>query len=149
MAPAAAELTPPPFTLSYSDAGLTEILIKDAKLHYVWHTDRHFEDSKLVALGSLENYDRHQIDVWLTDTELQRFRNWVAQHQVFKFEKEYPSPSGGSSRGAAFRSALTVSDGNHTHSVFWVGDSKVPIGLGTATDALRSCAADIEKSRSK
>jgi hypothetical protein len=137
------------FSLSYTHAGLTEITLKNSKLHYVWHTDRQGDDGILVAVDSFENYDRHQIDVWLTKKEMKLFRNWVERHKVFAFEKDYPSASGGRTRGASFRSALTVVRGQKKHSVLWVGDSKVPKKLTAAIDELRAMASTVQKSRNK
>jgi hypothetical protein len=140
---------PTPLSLSYTHAGLTEITLKEGKLHYVWHTPRQRDDNNVLAQGCPENDDRHQIDVWLTDKELERFRDWISRHKVFDFEKDYPSASGGRERGAAFRSGLTVLRGEKKHSVSWVGDSKVPEGLGEAIGELRGLADAVEKSRNK
>src|SRR5262245_45716996 len=96
------EEKPAPFSLSYAYAGLTEITVKDGKLRYVWHTRRQREGGGTPDRSSLEEYDRHQIDVWLTDRELERFRDWVGRHKVFDLDKDYPSASGGNSRGAAY-----------------------------------------------
>jgi hypothetical protein len=128
---------------------LTEITVKDGKLRYVWHTLRQRDGAATPVLGSLEEYDRHQIDVWLTDKELGRFRSWVARHKVFGFDKDYPSSSGGRSRGAAYQSGLTVILGDKKQTVSWVGDSKAPRELGTAINALTSLADEVEKSRRK
>jgi hypothetical protein len=146
---ARAEGKPTPFSVTCTHAGLAEITLKDGKLHYVWHTTRHWDDGKLLALGCLENYDRHQIDVWLIDKETERFRDWVARYRVFDFEKHYPSASGGSARGAAYQSALTVVRGEKKHSVSWLGDSKVPKALGAAISELNALADAVQKSRNR
>jgi hypothetical protein len=71
---------PAPFSLSYVHAGLSEITVKDGKLHYIWHTERQSGDGKAALDRSgLENYDRHQVDVWLTDKELEQFRAWQSE----------------------------------------------------------------------
>jgi hypothetical protein len=145
---AGAEKKPAPISLSYTHAGLTAITVKDGKLRYVWHTLRQRE-GKVSTPSNLDEYDRHQVDVWLTDKELQRFRDWVAQHKVFGFDKDYPSSSDRRSYGAAFHSGLTVSQGDKKHTVSWVGDSKTPRELDTAIHKLNSLAAKIEKSRRK
>ena len=44
--PAARAEKPGPFSVSYTHAGLTEITVKDGKLHYIWHTDRKWDDGK-------------------------------------------------------------------------------------------------------
>jgi hypothetical protein len=143
-----AEDQPTPLSLSYTHAGLTEITIKDGKLRYVWHTPRQRDDGKPLEQGNLDNYDRHQIDVWLTDKELGQFRDWVGRHKVFDFEKDYPSASGGRGRGAAFQSGLSVA-GEKKHSVSWTGDSKVPKSLGEAIAELSVLADAVQKSRNK
>jgi hypothetical protein len=140
---------PTPLSLSYTHAGLTEITLKDGKLRYVWHTTRHRDDNNPLEQACLENYDRHQIDVWLTDKELEQFRDWVARNKVFDFEKDYPSASGGKDRGAAFQSGLTVVREEKKHGVTWVGDSKVPKTLSTAIGELSALAETVQKSRNK
>jgi hypothetical protein len=146
---AGAEEKPAPFSLSYSHAGLTEITVKDGKLCYVWHTLRRRDDERAPRRGNLDEYDRHQIDIWLTGKEAGRFRDWVVRHKVFGFDKDYPSSSGGRTRGAAFQSGLTVLQGDKKHAVSWVGDSKTPKELDTAINELTSLADEIAKSRRK
>jgi hypothetical protein len=146
-----AEDKPAPFLIDYTHAGLTDITVKDGKLHYVWHTQRLWDDDKAGKPDqqSLANYDRHQVNVWLTDKELGQFRNWVARHKVSEFDKDYPSASGGKSYGAAFQSGLTVVQGDNKHGIAWVGDSKTPEALGVAVKELLELAGEIEKSRRK
>jgi hypothetical protein len=127
---------------------LTQITVKDGKLRYVWHTLRRREE-RAPRRGTLDEYDRHQSDVWLTGKEAGRFRDWVARHKVFGFDKDYPSSSGGRSRGAAFQSGLTVHQGDKKHTVSWVGDSKTPKELNTAINELTTLADEIAKSRRK
>jgi hypothetical protein len=146
---AGAEQKPALISRSYTHAGLTDITVKDGKLRYVWHTLRLWEGKVSPTPSDLDEYDRHQVDVWLTDKELHRFRDWVAQHKVFRFDKEYPSSSDRRSYGAAFHSSLTVSQGDKKHTVSWVGDSKTPRELDTAIRKLNSLVAKIEKSRRK
>ncbi len=140
---------PVPFSIEYAYAGLTEITVKDGKLHYVWHTPRQWDDPKPPDRASLENYDRHQIDVWLTDKEAGRFRDWIARHKVFEFDKAYPSPPDGNSRGAAFQSGLTVVQADKKHGLSWAGDSKIPKALAAAENHLTALCDEIQKSRSK
>jgi hypothetical protein len=142
---------PAPLSLSYAHAGLTEITVKDGKLHYVWHTERQWDDGKpgKPDSSSFASYDRHQVDVWLTDKELERFRTWVARHKPFEFDKDYPSASDGKSRGAAFQSGLTIVQGDRKHAVGWAGDSKTPKALGVAVGELIELADQIQRSRSK
>jgi hypothetical protein len=144
-----AEGKPAPFSLAYAHAGLTEITVKDGKLRYVWHTLRRRDGEVTPRRGNLDEYDRHQIDAWLTDKEAKRFRDWVARHKVFGFDKDYPSSSGGRARGAAFQSGLTIIQEDKKHTVSWVGDSKTPRELDTAINELTALASEIEKSRRK
>ena len=146
---AGAEEKPAPISLSYAYAGLTEITVTDGKLHYVWHTPRRHDDEARPLQSSPTEYDRHQIDVRLTDKELGKFRDWVTRHKVFEFAKDYPSASGGRSRGAAYRSCLSVVQGDKKQAVTWVGDSKTPKVLDTAISELTSLADAIENSRRK
>jgi hypothetical protein len=138
-----------PFSIEYAYAGLTEITVKDGKLHYIWHTPRQWDDPKTLDRSGLENYDRHQIDVWLTDKEARLFRDWIARHKVFEFDKAYPSPPGGNSRGAAFQSGLTVVQSEKKYGVSWAGDSKIPKALAAAENDLTALCDEIQKSRSK
>jgi hypothetical protein len=149
--PVEAKEKPAPFSLSYTHAGLTEITVKDGKLLYVWHTPRRWDGDDVMVKGGLESYDRHQIDVWLTDRELGRFQDWVARHKVFAFDKDYPSaaPPDMASRAAAFKSGLSVVHGDKRRVVSWVGDSKTPKELETAVKELASLADEIQGSRSK
>ena len=142
---------PAPFSLSYAHAGLTEITVKDGKLHYIWRTERLWDDEEAGKsdLSGLADYDRHQVDVWLTDKELEQFRAWVARHKPFEFDKDYPSPPGGTSRGGAFQSGLTVVQGDKKHGIGWAGDSRVPKALGVAVAELIELADKIQRSRSK
>jgi HEAT repeat protein len=148
---ARAEEDAPAFSLSYNSAGLAEVSVKGGKLRYIWHTLRHWDEGEAKNLGSLENYDRHEIDVWLTDIELGRFRDWIGRHKVFEFDQDYPSslPPGLISRASAYESRLTVARGDKKHRVSWVGDSKIPKGLATAKNELLALAGEIQKSRSK
>jgi hypothetical protein len=146
---AAAEEKPTPISLSYASASLTEITVTDGKLRYVWHTPRKRDDETGPAESCPTEYDRHQIDVRLTDKELGKFREWVARHKVFEFAKDYPSSSGGRSRGAAYQSGLTVVQGDKKQTVTWVGDSKTPKELDTAIGELISFADALENSRRK
>jgi hypothetical protein len=138
-------------SLSYTHARLTEITVKDGKLHYVWHTERRWGDDKKGKADqqSFVNYDRHQVDVWLTDKELEQFRTWITRHKPFEFDKNYPSPPGSGSYGGAFQSGLTVAQGDKKHSIGWAGDSKIPKALGEAVSELIKLADGIQKSRSK
>lgn len=135
--------------IDYTYAGLTEIAVKDGKLHYVWHTPRQRDDVKAPEQASLANHDRHQVDIWLTEREMGRFRDWIASHKLFEFDKEYRSASDGKARGAAFGSGLTIALGDKKHGISWVGDSKTPKELGAAVNDLAALADAIQKSRSK
>ena len=140
---------PPPFSIDFAYAGLTEIAVKEGKLRYVWHTPRQRDGVPAADRASLANYDRHQIDVWLTDKEAARFRDWIARHKVFEFDNAYSSPPGGNSRGGAFQSGLTVVLGDKKHGVTWAGDSKEPKKLAVAVNELTSLCGEIQKSRNK
>jgi hypothetical protein len=146
---AGAEEKPAPLSLSYSSEGLTEITVTDGKLRYVWHTPRRQDDQAGPLQSSATEYDRHQIDVRLTDKELGKLRDWVARHKVFGLAQDYPSASGGSARGAAYRSCLSVTQGDRKQAVTWVGDSKIPKELDAAISELTSLADAIENSRRK
>jgi hypothetical protein len=136
------------FSISYTDAGLVELNVKNGQLHYVWHSLRK-KDKPLPDKQSLDSYDRHQVDIRLTDKENERFQEWIETHKLFDLEKEYPSASGGKSYGSAFASALTLVKGKQKHGIAWVGDSKTPKELNDAVNELIRLADEIEKSRRK
>jgi hypothetical protein len=145
---ASAEERPAPLSLSYTYAGLTEITVADGKLHYVWHTLRWHDETGPgpLSLQSLEGYDRHQIDVWLTDNELAKFSAWVARHKVFEFARHFP-PTAGESSHRAYRSSLNVVQGDEKQSLAW--EQKTPKEVDTAISELISIAEGIESSRRK
>ena len=136
------------FSISYSHAGLSELTIQKGKLHYVWHTLRK-KDKPLPDTQSLENYDRHQVDIRLTDKEMAQFQDWIDEHKLFDLKESYPSASDGKSYGAAFETGLTISKGDRKHGITWVGDSKTPKELNEAVNELIRLAEEIEKSRRK
>jgi hypothetical protein len=95
---AGAQEKPVPFEISYVEVGLIAIIVKDGKLNYTWHTSR--KDRFFIEQNG-KAYDRFQIDVWLSDKEQQRFRDWIARHKVFEFKEKYPPKSEIRTRGAA------------------------------------------------
>jgi len=146
---ALAQEKPAAFSVSYTHAGLVEIIIKDGKLHYVWHTERRRDDGKPLDQSNVESYDRHQVDIWLTDKELVRVRQWATQHKLFEFDKDYPSPPGSTSRGGAFQSGLSIVQGDKKHAISWAGDSNTPKALGVAVAELIVLTDEIQRSRNK
>jgi hypothetical protein len=136
------------FSISYSYAGLDELTVENGKLHYVWHTLRK-QDKPLPDTQSLDSYDRHRVDIRLTEKESARFQDWIHEYNLFDLKKSYPSASDGKSYGAAFESGLTISKGDRKHGISWVGDSKTPKELNEAVNELIRLADEIEKSRRK
>jgi hypothetical protein len=136
------------FSISYSHAGLTELTVQKGKLRYVWHTLGK-KDKPSPDTQSLESYDRHQVDIRLTDKEIAQFQDWIDEHKLFDLKDSYPSASDGKSYGAAFETGLTISKGDRKHGISWVGDSKTPKELDEAVNELIRIAEDIEKSRRK
>jgi hypothetical protein len=146
---ALADEKPAAFSVSYTHAGLDDITIQDGKLRYVWHTERRRDDGKLADRSNAESYDRHQVDIWLTDKELVRVRQWAARHKLFEFDRDYPSPPGSTSRGGAFQSSLSIVQGDKKHTIGWAGDSNTPKTLGVAVAELIVLADEIQKSRNR
>jgi hypothetical protein len=136
------------FSISYSHAGLDELTVEKGKLHYIWHTLRK-QDKPLPDAQSIDSYDRHQIDIRLTEKETARFKDWIDEHKLFDLKKSYPSASDGKSYGAAFETGLTISKSDRKQGISWVGDSKTPKELGEAVNELIRLADEIEKSRRK
>lgn len=133
---------PPAFSLSYTHAGLTSLTVKDRKLKYVWHTLRKQDKGSGPLRASMESYDRHEIDVWLTEAEWQQFQECVRRNKLFKLDRTYPSTSKGA-RASAYQSGLTFSLGGKTHGIGWVGDSKTPTNLDTAVNEMVQLADKI------
>jgi hypothetical protein len=136
------------FAISYSHARLDELTVEKGTLHYVWHTLRK-KDTPLPDKQSLDSYDRHQVDIRLTEKESAQFQDWIDEHKLFDLKESYPSASDGKSYGAAFESGLTISKGDHKRGIHWVGDSKTPKELDEAVSELIRIADAIEKSRRK
>ena len=146
---ALAEEKPGAISVSYTHAGLDDIAIKDGKLRYVWHTERRRDNGKPGDRSNAEGYDRHQVDIWLTDKELVRARQWAARHKLFEFDRDYPSPPGSTSRGGAFQSSLSIVQGGKKHTIGWAGDSNTPESLGLAVADLIALVDEIQKSRNR
>jgi hypothetical protein len=135
------------FELSYDGAGLTKVSIKDGKLHYLWHTRR--KDGITRDLGALISYDRHEVDIWLSEAELTQFEDWASRHKIFGFDSNYPSAStpGTVNRGDGFEHVLKIIQADKKHSVIWTGASTLPPTLQTAAADLMSLAKKIKDSR--
>jgi hypothetical protein len=128
----------PPFSLSYDGAGLTQITLKDGKLHFVWHTLRPWTDGQKARLRqSVGTYVRHKIVARLTEEEKDQFRAWISRHKTFDFPRTFPERIKGSkTKGSGSVCSLTLSQGKKSHRIEWNGDLLTPKSLITAVDDL-------------
>jgi hypothetical protein len=136
------------FSIQYNHAGLRMIEVKDGQLHYVWHSLRQFgEGEPMVMRQDLSSYDRYEAHLWLTQQELKRFQDWIAEHKVFRFKPVYKPPTELRTYGVAFKTSISVTQGDKTHSIEWTGDSKIPDRLEKAVDQLVKLCEEVQTSR--
>lgn len=137
-----------PFSIQYNHAGLRKIEVKDGQLHYVWHSLRHFgEGEPMVMRQDLSSYDRYEAHIWLTQQELKRFQDWIAEHKVFQFKSVYKPPTELRTYGVAFKTFISVTQADKTHSIEWTGDSNIPDRLKKAVDQLIMLCEEVQKTR--
>jgi len=121
---------------------------KTVAFSFTWHTERKWDEGQLAAARQgMSNYDRHQIEVWLTPQELQRLQQWAENRSLSRFHSPFPARSGAPSYGAASQSSLRVAVGTDTHALSWSGDSQVPAELSTAVQELAGICRGIETRR--
>jgi hypothetical protein len=136
------------FSIQYNHAGLRKIAIKDGQLHHVWHSLRQFgEGEPVVMRQNLSSYDRYEAHIWLTHQELKRFQDWIAEHKVFQFKPVYKPPTELRTYGVAFKTSISVTQGDKSHSIEWTGDSKIPDRLEKAVDQLVKLCEEVQTSR--
>jgi hypothetical protein len=133
------------FSIHYSHAGLREITIKDGRLKYSWVTGR--IGGPVFPLGTLDDFDQHQMNVWLTDKEMGQFREWMVRHKVFDFKSGYPKRPGRETYGSAFHSVLTVEQKDKKQGISWTGHSQTPESLQAAVGDLIKTADEVRGDR--
>ena len=114
----------------------------------MWHSGRlPFEKGdNSPILQSLEGYDRHSSDIWLTKSELEEFRNWIEKNGMLQLKSEYPEPEN-KTYGSAFHSSLTIECDGEQHSIEWTDDTEIPDSLRDAVNKLVGLSHRIWKSR--
>jgi hypothetical protein len=133
--------------VDYDAAGLTQIKIENGRLHYVWHTPRHYgEGKRVVAQQDMTAYDRHEAHIWLTEEETEAVAEWIEEHNVLDMQEEYPTRQPGS-YGSAFEMTLEASREDRMHSIRWTADSKITEELRTAVAELEELCKTIRRSR--
>lgn len=138
------------FSIQYNHAGLRKIEIKDGQLHHVWHFLRHFtEGEQMVMRQDLSSYDRYEAHIWLTQQELKRFQDWIAEQKIFRFKPVYKPPTELRTYGVAFKTSIFVTQADKTHSIEWTGDSEVPDRLKKAVDQLIKLCEEVQKNRAE
>lgn len=114
---------PAAFEISYSHAKLTKVDVMGNRLHYVWSMPK--QKNQPAMAQDLGDFNRQEFKTELSDDQLEKFREWVARHDIFNFEAEYP-PADPESKGAALSSRLTVVCDGRRHSVAWDRTSLCP-----------------------
>jgi hypothetical protein len=138
------------FSIRYNRAGLRMIEVKDGQLHHVWHSLRQFGEGEAVVMRQdLSSYDRYEAHIWLTQQEMKRFQDWIAEHKVFQFKPVYKPPTKLRTYGVAFKTTVSVTEGDKTHAIEWTGDSKIPDRLEKAVDQLVKLCKEVQKTRAE
>ena len=133
--------------VSYDHAGLTQINVQTGHLRFVWHTLRKY-DKPTPALQDMSSYDRHEVDIWLTDSEIDAISQWMKNSKVFDLPAMFPSKAN-QTYGSAFQTKLTVTLQGRKRSVAWDGDNLLTEEFRKAEiDFLRLCEG-IRKDRDK
>lgn len=134
------------FAISYWHAGLTRIEVKDGKLLHTWHTERKTDDALALPRQSMSNFDRHEVEIWLTSQELGRFRQWADTNHFERLKSPFRARPGGQTYGSAFHTSLTVVLEGSRQGADWNGDAEVPSDLLAAErELLRLCSAIAER----
>lgn len=134
--------------VDYDAAALTQIKIDSGRLHYVWHTLRHYGEGKLVMPPQdMTAYDRHEAHIWLTAEENQAVADWIENHDLLEMPKEYPTRQP-ATYGSAFKLTLEACLGDRAHSIRWTEDSRITAELRAAAVAeLEDLCKTIRSSR--
>lgn len=136
-------------TINYDHAGLSEIRVEAGRLHYVWHTQRKFGQGELAAAWQdMTNYDRHEVDIWLTGDELASLVKWMDTHKVLELPANYPSRAN-KTYGSAFQTTLSVTLEDRKHSMEWNGDSVLTEDIQVAERELLDLCGKLQKDRDK
>jgi hypothetical protein len=138
--------------IEYEHAGLTRLALHpagpgvDAKLSLTWHTARKSEG--IVAdRQDMSSFDRHELDAWLTPSELSTFRQWAETNRIGRFQSPFPTKPGPASYGSAFETSLTVDIDGSRRTLRWNGDSIVPRELESAVSELMRLGEEVKKGR--
>jgi hypothetical protein len=135
--------------IEYKHAGLMRVSVTERKqLDFAWTTGRlPFDEQDASPMRqTMEAYDSHGATIWLTKSEMEQLRKWIADSKIFDLESAYPEPEQ-KTYGSAFHSSLSVEVDGKKKSVAWTGDTKVPDTLRTAINALVKMCQDIRRSR--
>ena len=137
-----------PFSIHYNHAGLRKIEVRDGQLHYIWHALRHFRKGEpMVLRQDLSSYDRYEAHIWLSQQEMKRFQDWIAEYKVFQFKSVYKPPTELRTYGVVFKTSISVTQVDKIHAIEWTGDSEIPARLEKAVDQLIKLCEEVQKTR--
>lgn len=129
---------------SLNDYGaLTFVAVRDKRLLCTWHTVRKF-DGPGVNAQKQPDFDRHDADIWLTDSEIEKLRQVILTNRAFDLKESYASPR---QELAAYRTTISFSIDGRNKSITWDGDSRLPDDVKSFSDDLLKVATSIEQDR--
>lgn len=134
-------------SVNYNHAGLTLIKIENGQLHYIWHTLRK-RDKPLPVRQDMSSYDRHEVHIWLTDSEINAIVQWIKNRKVFDLPASYPVRAQ-KTYGSAFQTTLSVTFEDQKHSIGWNGDSVISEELRDTESELIQLCEKIRNDRGK
>jgi hypothetical protein len=135
--------------VDYDHAGLIQIQIKSGRMHYVWHTARKFAPGETAPIRQdMSHYDRHEVSIWLTGEEVDAVAKWMDTHAVLALPTDYPAKKE-RTRGAAYRSSLSVTLEDRERNIAWHGDSLPSEELRAAEKALIQICDGIRRDRER
>jgi hypothetical protein len=138
--------------IDYEHAGLTRLVLHpagpgvDGKLSLTWHTMRK-SDGAVTTRQDMSSYDRHELDAWLTSSELSAFRQWAETNRFGRFQSPFPTKPGPATYGSAFETSLTVDANGSRRTLKWSGDSILPRELESAVSELVRLGDEVKKER--
>jgi len=103
------------FVINYSNADLNTILITSYKMTLTWHT---LKKGLGIPQQSLNSYDKHNVNVELSQEDRLHYEKWVDKNHLFSFRDYYP-PSDSGSYGAAFESSLYIKFDSKEKTISW------------------------------
>jgi hypothetical protein len=140
------------FYLSYDCSRLTQVVVQQGCLTYRWHTARKWGDDQSAPLPQDRQpvSDSHEVVVWLTPKELEKFREWGHANQISRFPKSFPTRFPGPpsySPVPVKQESLAITEGDTNKILSWNSYSQIPSELTAAVNELVRICKEIEKQR--